>query len=129
MGIKTVVVGAAAVAAAGMLAAAPAASADETGWNPGNCPKGAFCVWADYHDQDTTTPPETPSLVTYGEWAGNVPALTFYNDTSSAADLKWSYTFPDGTTRSSSYCVSRLETNIFYIPVTVTNVTPHNGSC
>ncbi|WP_320068414.1 hypothetical protein [Micromonospora sp. RTGN7] len=71
---------------------------------------------------------ETPSLATATEWSGNAPALTYYNYTTHNVDMKWSYTWPDGSSSSSTTCVP-AGGNIFYMPVTVTKVSWHQGSC
>ncbi|MFC5056476.1 hypothetical protein [Saccharothrix xinjiangensis] len=71
---------------------------------------------------------ETPSLVTAGAWAGSAPALTYYNYTSRNFDVEYAYTWPDGSTKSAKTCAGPGG-NIFYLPVTVTKVSPHEGAC
>lgn len=126
MRLRSLVLGAVSVAAAGLLAA-PTAAAEEP-WPPGNCPQGAFCVWPNWAHPEPA-PVEKPSVVTYGEWAGEVaPARTYYNYTSRNVDLEYFYTWPDGSTTSSTNCV-RPGGTIFYTPMTVTKLTWHEGSC
>jgi hypothetical protein len=121
-----------AIAAAGLLVTAPTASAavSETpneAWPPGNCQQGTFCVWPHWAHPEPA-PVETPSLVTDDEWSGSVAALTYYNYTSRNVDLAYSYTWPDGSTSSYTTCAPRGG-SIFYLPVTVTKVSWHEGSC
>ncbi|MFH8760550.1 hypothetical protein [Streptomyces atroolivaceus] len=72
---------------------------------------------------------ETPSVAVAEEWSGDAPALTYYNHTSRNADLKYYYIWPDGLKSTSTLCVPSNSGNIFYVPVNVTAVTRHNGSC
>ncbi|WP_433388819.1 hypothetical protein [Micromonospora sp. KLBMP9576] len=121
-----------AVSVAGLLATAPAASAaaaepGDEAWPPGNCPKGAFCVWPNWAEP-ATPPTETPSLVTYGEWSGSVPGLTYYNYTSRNVEMEHVYTWPDGKKTTQKTC-SIPGGRIFYLPMAVTKVNWHPGSC
>ncbi|MDQ2587970.1 hypothetical protein [Saccharothrix yanglingensis] len=128
MRLKTILL---AVAAAGLLVTAPATSAaastSDEAWPPGNCQRGTFCVWPNWAHPEPA-PVETPSLMTDTEWSGSVPAKTFHNYTSRNVDLGYSYTWPDGSTSNYTNCV-RPGGNIFYLPVTVTKVRWHEGSC
>jgi hypothetical protein len=123
---------AAAAVAAGVLATAPAASAaasttaDEA-WPPGNCQQGTFCVWPNWAEP-ATGPTETPSIVTSTNWSGSAPGKQYYNYTSQNFDLTYAYTFPDGEVMVRTFCVPSGG-NIFYIPVSVTSLTVHQGSC
>ncbi|WP_199440948.1 hypothetical protein [Umezawaea beigongshangensis] len=120
------------MAAAGLLVTAPTASAamSETSgeaWPPGNCPQDNFCIWPNWAHPEPA-PVETPSLVTNREWSGSVPALTYYNHTPRSVDLEYSYTWPDGSTSSYQNCFDPGG-NIFYLPVTVTKLSWHDGPC
>ncbi|MGM1062500.1 hypothetical protein [Saccharothrix sp. Mg75] len=130
MRLKSVLLTVSAVAAlliGGPVASATASGTPDEAWPPGNCQKGTFCVWPNWA-HPLPAPVETPSLATDREWSGSVPALTFYNYTSRNADLGYSYTWPDGSTSSHTICVPPGG-NIFYLPVTVTKLSWHQGSC
>ncbi|MBB5826538.1 hypothetical protein [Micromonospora carbonacea] len=120
-----------AASAATLLATAPTASAAASqaseAWPPGNCAQGTFCVWPNWAHPNPA-PVETPSLVSAGEWSGSVPAKTYYNYTPRNVDMKYSYTWPDGSTSHYTLCTPPGG-NIFYLPVTVTQLSWHEGSC
>lgn len=79
-----------AAAVAGVLAttspasAAPSQTSDEL-WPPGNCPQGVLCIWPEWN------PWGTPSLVTNTNWSGKITGLYFYNRTSRAAEIRYSF--------------------------------------
>ncbi|MEU4793840.1 hypothetical protein ACFWRG_30950 [Micromonospora tulbaghiae] len=117
---------------AGLLATATPASAaapksSDEAWPPGNCQPGTFCVWPNWAFP-APAPVETPSLVTSSEWSGSVPALTYYNYTSRNVDMEYVYTWPDGSTSTRTTCVPKGG-NIFYLPMAVTKLNWHEGSC
>ncbi|MET8043715.1 hypothetical protein ABZU25_22975 [Micromonospora sp. NPDC005215] len=120
-----------AASVAGVLATAPAASAASAQasaeqWLPGNCPQGTFCVWPNW-DHPAEGPTATPSLVTSGEWSGNVLAFNFYNHTSRNAEITWSYTYL-GSKLSGSLC-ARPGGGDLYVPMYVTKVSWQPRTC
>ncbi|MFF9690560.1 hypothetical protein [Streptomyces sp. NPDC014623] len=130
---RSLALGFASAAFVGAMLSAPGASAAGNGasdeaWPPGNCPQGKVCVWAHWAFPEPA-PVETPSVAVAEEWSGDAPALTYYNHTPRNADLKYYYIWPDGSKSTSTLCVPSNSGNIFYVPVNVTAVTWHNGSC
>ncbi|MEV0941352.1 hypothetical protein AB0I90_13365 [Micromonospora wenchangensis] len=115
---------------AGVLAAAPAASAapvQTSSWPAGNCPRGNFCVWPDWN-HPPEGPTATPSLVTSTEWTGRVPAFNFFNYTSRTAEITWSYTYL-GTPLTGTLCATAGQGGDLYVPMHATKVTWQTHNC
>ncbi|AEB46181.1 MULTISPECIES: hypothetical protein [Micromonospora] len=120
---------AAAAAVAGVLVAAPPASAAtaESGWGrylPGNCLPGTFCGWPNW-DHPPEGPTATPSLVTTTDWSGSVTVFNFYNYTSRNVDIDW---YLPGTSYAGTVCATPGDADL-YVPMTVTRVVFHTRNC
>ncbi|MCG5470235.1 hypothetical protein LADH09A_004179 [Micromonospora sp. LAH09] len=114
-----------AASVAGVLAAAPTASAAAPGvsiqgWGSGNCPQGKLCIWPNWN-HPPQGPVETPSLTTDSEWTGSIQGFTFYNGTGRDAVIS-GFTF--GSSTPFKNCAPAGGTGgDLYIPVNVTKVT------
>ncbi len=117
---------------AGVLAAAPPASAAPATagygiWPPGNCVQGTFCGWANT-DHPPQGPTATPSVVTTTDWSGNVTVFNFYNYTSRNVDIDWAMQGPGTTVYTGTFCANPGDGHL-YVPVTVTKVVFHTRNC
>jgi hypothetical protein len=94
---------------------------------PRNCPQGTFCTWAGWN-HPPEGPTETPSLVTSGEWTGQVPAFNYYNHTSRKAEITWSWVYL-GQPVTGKLCVPPGSGADLYVPMYATKVSWHTTTC